>query len=101
MPIYEYECTACMRRMERMQKLSDPPPTVCEHCGGTLRRIFSPSALVFKGSGWYVTDYARQGEQKPGGKTDPAGSQEAKPETKAESSSPAEKTAPPAPPKTQ
>lgn len=58
MPLYEYECTKCGQRIERIQKFSDPPLTTCEKCGGRLERLLSSPAIQFKGSGWYVTDYA-------------------------------------------
>ena len=61
MPIYEYECNACQKRFERMQRLSDPLITVCPHCGGGVRKAISAPAIQFKGSGWYVTDYSRRG----------------------------------------
>lgn len=61
MPIYEYECRRCQRRLETMQRLSDPPLTECPECGGELRKLVSAPAFQFKGSGWYVTDYARKG----------------------------------------
>lgn len=56
MPIYEYECTACKTRFERSQRFSDPPVTECPECGGRVRRVLFPAGIVFKGSGWYVTD---------------------------------------------
>jgi putative FmdB family regulatory protein len=56
MPIYEYECTACKTRFERSQRFSDPPVTECPECGGKVRRVLFPAGIVFKGSGWYVTD---------------------------------------------
>ncbi|HSB15111.1 MAG TPA: FmdB family zinc ribbon protein [Bryobacteraceae bacterium] len=59
MPLYEYRCTECGDVFEVIQKLSDAPLTVHKKCGGTVERLVSPSALQFKGSGWYVTDYAR------------------------------------------
>jgi len=58
MPLYEYECDKCHKRFEVMQKFSDTPLTVHENCGGNLERLISAPALQFKGSGWYVTDYA-------------------------------------------
>ena len=61
MPIYEYQCEQCGRRHEWMQKMSDPRLTTCEVCGGPLKKLVSSSAVQFKGSGWYVTDYARKG----------------------------------------
>ena len=60
MPLYEYECDACGKRFEKIQKFSDPPAEVCVHCGqGPVRKLLSSPAIQFKGSGWYVTDYAR------------------------------------------
>lgn len=58
MPIYEYLCDACQNRLEVKQKVSDPPLAVCERCGGALRKLISSPAIMFKGSGWYVTDYS-------------------------------------------
>jgi len=58
MPLYEYKCHSCGENFEVMQKFSDDPLTVHEACGGPVERLLSPPALQFKGSGWYVTDYA-------------------------------------------
>jgi putative FmdB family regulatory protein len=58
MPIYEYKCDKCGTVFEVRQKFSDEPLHVHDQCGGMLERLISPSALQFKGSGWYVTDYA-------------------------------------------
>ncbi len=58
MPIYEYQCTACGQTVEKWQKLSEDPLTVCTACGGSLHKIISNCAFHLKGSGWYVTDYA-------------------------------------------
>ena len=60
MPLYEYACTQCGQRTEKIRKFSDPPLTKCEKCGGKLKQLVSSSAIQFKGSGWYVTDYARK-----------------------------------------
>ena len=60
MPIYEYQCQQCGRRSESLQKLNDPLLTTCEVCGGPLKKLISSPAVQFKGSGWYVTDYARK-----------------------------------------
>ena len=67
MPLYEYECTECGRLTEMLQRLSDPPLAQCPACGGAVRKLLSAPAFQFKGSGWYVTDYARkgQGDAKP------------------------------------
>jgi len=56
MPMYEYECMICGMRFERRQHFSDPPLQQCPECRGEVRRVFSPPAIVFKGSGFYVTD---------------------------------------------
>ncbi|MGA3316116.1 MAG: zinc ribbon domain-containing protein [Candidatus Korobacteraceae bacterium] len=60
MPLYEYQCKKCHSLMERIQKFSDSPLTVCPHCGGELEQLLSASAIQFKGSGWYVSDYAKK-----------------------------------------
>ncbi len=62
MPIYEYECKKCHHRFERIQKFSDPPVKKCPGCrGGRVEKLLSSPAVHFKGTGWYVTDYARKG----------------------------------------
>ena len=58
MPIYEYKCLECGYSLEKMQKVSEEPLTVCEKCGGKLEKQWSLSGFQFKGAGWYVTDYA-------------------------------------------
>ncbi len=60
MPLYEYQCKKCHSLMERIQKFSDLPLTVCPHCGGELEQLLSAPAIQFKGSGWYVNDYAKK-----------------------------------------
>ena len=60
MPLYEYQCDACGRRFELIRKFSDPPLEKCPHCGGTVRKLFSSPAIQFKGSGFYITDYAKK-----------------------------------------
>jgi putative FmdB family regulatory protein len=67
MPIREYECDVCGRRFEKIQGFSDPPIEVCPTCGGHVHKMISSPAFQFKGSGWYVTDYARKDS---GGKSD-------------------------------
>ena len=65
MPIYEYQCQKCGHRLETMQRISDPPLTECPECRGALKKLISAPAFQFKGSGWYVTDYAgKKGESK-------------------------------------
>ena len=76
MPLYEYQCRDCGRRLEIIQKFSDDPLTECSECGGTLEKVLSAPAFHLKGSGWYKTDYA----QKDGGKKKDA------PDSKAEKS---------------
>jgi putative FmdB family regulatory protein len=55
-PTYTYTCTTCNNHVEKRQSFTDPPLTTCEECGGTLRKNIHPVGIVFKGSGWYVTD---------------------------------------------
>lgn len=62
MPLYEYECTQCHERTEKIQKFSDPEITVCPHCSGHLERVLSAPAVSFKGGGWYADGY---GNPKP------------------------------------
>ena len=72
MPIYEYQCDSCQQRFERFQRLEDPLMSACPSCGGAVHKRFSVPALQFKGSGWYVTDYARpQGGSVPSDKKAP------------------------------
>ncbi|HEC35235.1 MAG TPA: zinc ribbon domain-containing protein [Anaerolineae bacterium] len=56
MPLYEYECKTCGVRFERMQRFTDDPVRVCPECGGEVRRLIQPIGIIFKGSGFYVTD---------------------------------------------
>ena len=56
MPTYQYACTACDEQLEVVQKFTDDPLTVCDACGGRLRKVYSPVGIVFKGSGFYRTD---------------------------------------------
>ncbi len=79
MPLYEYECAACGKRFELLQKFSDPSTATCA-CGGAAQRQLSAAAIQFKGSGWYVTDYAR--------KSAPAEKSETKGEAKSEPAKP-------------
>jgi putative FmdB family regulatory protein len=70
MPLYEYQCDACGRRFEKIQKFSDPPLEACELCGkGPVHKLLSSPAIQFKGSGWYITDYAKK-DGAAAGKTD-------------------------------
>jgi len=74
MPIYEYRCLDCGHQFELMQKFSDPPAETCTSCSGTVQKLISRSAFHLKGSGWYVTDYGRNG--KATGKNDSESSTE-------------------------
>ena len=60
MPLYEYQCESCAHRFERIQKFSDPPIETCPSCGGRVKKLLSSPAIQFKGSGWYITDYAKK-----------------------------------------
>ena len=69
MPIYEYICNDCGYDFERLQSFSDAPIETCPECTGRVRRVISPAGVIFKGSGWYVTDSRRQLSDKGNGKT--------------------------------
>ncbi len=91
MPLYEYRCEKCGKVFEIIQKFSDAPLEVHEECGGKVERLLSTPALQFKGTGWYITDYARgssssskPSESKESKESKPASS-ETKTETKTES----------------
>jgi putative FmdB family regulatory protein len=74
LPLYEYQCRKCGATIEKIQKFSDPPLETCEKCGGELERLVSSPAIQFKGSGWYVTDYARKstaGDSAPASSSNP------------------------------
>jgi putative FmdB family regulatory protein len=60
LPLYEYRCRKCGTTIEKIQKFSDAPLVKCGRCGGRLERVLSAPAIQFKGTGWYVTDYARK-----------------------------------------
>ena len=91
MPIYEYQCDACGQRFEQIQKFSDGPVDVCPKCGkGPVQKLLSAPAFQFKGSGWYVTDYAKKGSDSG---SDKAGkSDKSEKSEKTESSTTSEKT---------
>jgi len=107
MPLYEYQCDACAHRFEVIQKFSDAPVEVCPKCGGAVKKLLSSPAIQFKGTGWYITDYARSGktegastpasgDTKTESKTDSKSESktESKTETKSESSKTATKGTP-------
>ena len=96
MPVYEYECESCRLRFEKMQRFSDDPLRICPDCGGSIHRVIQPVGVIFKGSGFYVTDNRgksstmppgkREGEGRSDGdgKSDGEGKSEAKSEAKGE-----------------
>jgi putative FmdB family regulatory protein len=90
MPIYEYQCKKCKSHIELFQKVNDKPPVKCKKCGGRLEKLVSASAFQFKGSGWYVTDYAKKATK--GDKAESESTSEKKSEKKINESSPAKKT---------
>ncbi len=100
MPIYEFECRKCKAHLEVFQKMNDKPPLKCRKCGGRLEKLVSASAIQFKGSGWYVTDYAGNGrkaaekaEKDTGSSTASSDDKKSeKPDKKTKDSSPAKKT---------
>ncbi|MGA3324948.1 MAG: FmdB family zinc ribbon protein [Terriglobia bacterium] len=97
MPLYEYECKKCGRRVEKIQKYSDPILTICESCGGKLERLLSSPAIRFKGSGFYINDYPGKSSDASGkSSADSSPSAEKKEKKEKESSKPKEpaKTSP-------
>ncbi|UCH35295.1 MAG: hypothetical protein JSV65_02780 [Armatimonadota bacterium] len=89
MPTYEYECNDCKSRVELIQRVSDPPLKECRKCGGPMRKLLFPVGVIYKGSGFYTTDYARKGLSsgdnggKPDKKSDKKEAEPSKAETKA------------------
>ena len=69
MPLYEYQCESCSVRFERIQKFSDPPVATCPSCGGSVKKLMSSPAIQFKGTGWYITDYAKKSSGDAAGTT--------------------------------
>jgi putative FmdB family regulatory protein len=63
-PVYEYRCNKCGHQFERIQKMTDPPVRRCERCRGSVTKVISSSGIVFKGTGWYVTDYSKKMNEK-------------------------------------
>jgi putative FmdB family regulatory protein len=79
MPLYEYQCKKCGHRFEKIQKFSDKPVKKCPQCSGPVEQTISAPAVQFKGSGWYVTDYAKKSAAPP---SSDGGSKESKKEDK-------------------
>ena len=96
MPIYEYECRKCSAHMEVLQKFSDKPLVKCRKCGGRLEKLLSAPAIQFKGTGWYVTDYAgkrsEKGEEKKSTEPSTADNKSASKETTAKKKDKAQKS---------
>jgi putative FmdB family regulatory protein len=96
MPLYEYKCDSCGATFEVIQRFSDPPVEQCRVCGGPVHKVLSAAAIQFKGSGWYVTDYAKKGmaeASKPtNGKSSPPASSDSSKASSESSSTPAATT---------
>jgi putative FmdB family regulatory protein len=92
MPIYEYECAECGKHFDEIQKFSDEPLTQCKFCGGKVRKLLGAPALQFKGTGWYITDYAGK-SPKPESSGKGANKGAAKKEEKKETAAKSESTA--------
>ena len=90
MPLYEYQCKKCGHRFEKIQKFSDKMVKKCPECGGAVEQLVSAPAVQFKGSGWYVTDYAKKSHA-PAGDSD-KDSNEAKKEEKPKAEAPAKES---------
>ena len=106
MPLYEYQCEQCGATFEVIQKFSDSPIDACRSCGGPAHRLLSAPAIHLKGTGWYITDYAKKGagsadadKPAPAGESSP-GTAAAAPESKPESKSSPNGASTPASPST-
>ncbi len=95
MPLYEYECTQCHQRTEKIQKFSDPEITICPHCGGHLERVLSAPAVSFKGGGWFADGYGNA-KPKSSGESTSASSNGSKSSSDSSSAAPAASTPAPA-----
>jgi putative FmdB family regulatory protein len=84
MPLYEYECEQCGDRFELIRKFSDPPLDACPKCGGPVRKLFSSPAIQFKGSGWYITDYAKKSSTEAGQQGAKGGAEKGEPGSKSD-----------------
>ena len=87
MPLYEYECDKCAHRFEVIQQYKDAPIDVCPKCGSTVKKLFSSPAIQFKGTGFYITDYARKGSDSAMTKSGEAKSESTGTESKSETKS--------------
>ena len=91
MPLYEYQCKKCHHRFERIQKFSDPHIKKCPDCGGPVEQTITAPAVQFKGSGWYVTDYAKKSSAPAGGDSGSKAESKDKADSKDKSESTAKK----------
>jgi len=82
MPLYEYQCTKCGHRFEKIQKYSDKMVRKCPDCGGRVEQMISAPAVQFKGSGWYVTDYPKKSHAPAASESGSKESKESKKEDK-------------------
>jgi putative FmdB family regulatory protein len=82
MPLYEYQCRKCGHRFEKILKFSDKAIKKCPECGGAVEQLISAPAVQFKGSGWYVTDYAKKGAAHASSSASDSGSKETAKESK-------------------
>jgi putative FmdB family regulatory protein len=102
MPTYGYRCNGCGVEFERFQKMTDPPVTTCDDCGGSVKKLLYPVGIQFKGSGFYINDYARassggaksSNSAKTGSESSDSGSESKSAPTKTESSTPAAESKP-------
>jgi putative FmdB family regulatory protein len=95
MPLYEYKCQKCASVFEVIQKVSDSPLAECPACGGRLKKVLTAPAIQFKGSGFYITDYAKKKKPESGTKPQKKQKNDRKEETKSQTGSdkpPSEKT---------
>jgi putative FmdB family regulatory protein len=72
MPMYEYECENCGTRFDRIQSINDEPVRQCPECAGAVHKVFHAAGLIFKGSGWYITDSRKAASSAVTGETKPA-----------------------------
>ena len=89
MPLYEYQCESCEKRFEKIQKFSDPLIETCPSCGGRVNKLLSSPAIQFKGTGWYITDYAKKSSTESSSKTSTGSSSSSSSSTDTSSATPA------------
>lgn len=92
MPIYEYQCTKCGEVFEAFQRITDEPLTQCKFCQAKVEKLISQSSFQLKGSGWYLTDYARRNSSGPADKPKTNGTSEKTSETKSSTDTPSTPT---------